>query len=62
MSEKILSDQARAARREYARAWRAQNKDRVRDCNRRYWEKKAKQLQENDGMDGGGANAEAQYN
>ena len=61
MSEKILSDQARAVRREYARAWRAQNKDRVRDCNRRYWEKKAKQMKENDDIDGGEADAAAQH-
>ena len=36
-----LSDQAKAAKREYHRAWRARNKDKVREINRRYWEKKA---------------------
>lgn len=35
--------QARAAeeRREYYRQWRAKNKDKVRENNRRYWEHRA---------------------
>ncbi len=37
-----LTDQARAARRAYYKEWRANNKDKVREKNRRYWEKKAK--------------------
>ena len=38
-----LSDDARAARNEYKRLWRARNKDKVRASNERYWEKKAKE-------------------
>ena len=35
------------ARRAYFRAWRAANKDKVREHNRRYWEKvAAKRMQE----------------
>lgn len=52
----MLSEKARAARREYQRKWRAANPDRirkyqqkwraahpeyVRECNERYWERKA---------------------
>ena len=40
MSEKI-SEAARMAQREYARQWRKKNPDKVRETNRRYWEKKA---------------------
>lgn len=38
MSE--LSDEAIAARREYQRKWRAENGDKIRESNRRYWERK----------------------
>ena len=41
MAEKI-SDAALKAKREYFRAWRAANKDRTREYQKRYWEKKAK--------------------
>ena len=40
-AEHEFSEMARQARREYARAWRAKNPDRVRAINRRYWEKRA---------------------
>ena len=36
-----LSEAARQARNAAAKAWRAKNKDKVREYNRRYWEKKA---------------------
>ena len=36
-----MTDKAREARNQYAREWRAKNRDRVREINRRYWEKKA---------------------
>ena len=39
-----LSEQARIAQREYQRKWRAANKDKVRNRNNRYWEKKGKKL------------------
>lgn len=35
-----LSDEAKAARREYQRKWRAENGDKIRESNRRYWERK----------------------
>ena len=34
-------EKAREAQRAYARAWRAKNKDRVRENNLRYWAKRA---------------------
>ena len=36
-----LREKALKAQREYARKWRAKNKDKVRETNRRYWEKVA---------------------
>lgn len=40
--EKIASE----LKREKARAWRKQNKEKVKEINRRYWLKKAKQIME----------------
>ena len=40
---KELENQAREARNAYARAWRAANKDKVRQYNENYWQKKAAQ-------------------
>ena len=45
MNEKV-SEAAKMAQREYARQWRRKNPDKVREKNRRYCEKRAKQLQE----------------
>lgn len=39
-----ISEAARAAQREYKREWRKKNKERVRESNRRYWEKKAAEM------------------
>jgi hypothetical protein len=36
-----LREKALKAQREYARKWRAKNKDKVREINRRYWERVA---------------------
>lgn len=47
MSEKV-SDAAKMAKREYSRQWRLKNPDKVRENNRRYWEKKAAQKKEQD--------------
>ena len=41
--DKKISDAAKMAQREYARQWRRKNPDKVRENNRRYWEKKAAQ-------------------
>ncbi len=41
----MMNEVARATRREYQRAWRRKNKDKVRAINERYWLKRAeKQL------------------
>jgi len=40
-----MNEQAKKARREYQRQWRAKNRDKVREANRRYWERKAEELQ-----------------
>ena len=44
--QRALSDEAREAQRAYKREWRAKNKDKVRASNNRYWEKKARAMQE----------------
>lgn len=36
-----MSDVAKESRRAYYKAWRAKNKDRIRDYNARYWAKRA---------------------
>lgn len=38
---KKLSETARQARNAYTRAWRARNKEKVRETNRQYWERRA---------------------
>lgn len=40
-----MTDQAKQIQREYIRKWRANNPDKQREYNRRYWEKKAKEAQ-----------------
>lgn len=44
--ETTLTDQERKARAEYFRAWRARNKDKVKEYNRRYWQKRASKTKE----------------
>lgn len=39
-----MTDEAKAARRAYLAAWRKKNPERVKEQNRRYWEKKAAQI------------------
>ena len=41
MAELTLEERAKEERREYFRQWRAKNKDKVRENNRRYWERRA---------------------
>lgn len=36
-----LKERAAEEKRAYQRKWRAANKDKVREINRRYWERKA---------------------
>lgn len=42
-----MSDDARAARNAYKRKWAQENPDKVREHQKRYWEKKARQAAEN---------------
>lgn len=45
-----MKDNARELKNAYLREWRKKNKDKVKEHNRRYWEKKASQLEgETDG-------------
>ena len=39
-----MTEEAKAARRIYDKAWRAKNRDKVKARNERYWEKKAAEL------------------
>lgn len=39
-----LSESAKQARREYKREWRAKNKEKVKESNRRYWEKQGQNI------------------
>ena len=39
-----MDENAKKARRAYASAWRAANKDKVREYNQRYWKRKAEQM------------------
>ena len=41
MATTPLDEQAAEERREYFRQWRAKNPDKVRENNRRYWERRA---------------------
>lgn len=41
MDNQKLDEAAKNERREYYRKWRAANKDKVRQHNRKYWEKRA---------------------
>lgn len=41
-----MDEQARKAQRIYMREWRRKNPDKVRENNRRYWERKAKKMPE----------------
>lgn len=52
VAERVLSDKAREAQRAYKREWRAKNKDKVKASNNRYWEKKARAMQEQNGTRG----------
>ena len=38
-----MSEEAKQAKREYERKWRAENRERVRAIRTRYWEKRAQE-------------------
>lgn len=39
-----MNEQAREAQRVYMREWRRRNKDKVRESNRKYWERRAQRM------------------
>lgn len=41
-----LNDNAKRIRREYYKLWRRDNKDKIRNYNTKYWERKAEQLKQ----------------
>lgn len=41
-----MTEEARRARNEYARKWRAEHKENVKRINQRFWEKKAREAAE----------------
>lgn len=41
-----LSEKAKEARRAYKRAWNRRNPDKVKAAQARYWERRAKEMQE----------------
>lgn len=52
-----MTDAAKEARRAYEKEWRAKNPDKVRERNRRYWEKKARMMQRSE--EDGSSNTES---
>ncbi len=48
MNEKELETKAKELQREYRRSWARKNRDKVRATNKRYWEKKARRIIENE--------------
>ena len=44
MTANEVRELARQERNRYSREWRAKNKDRVRETNRKYWERRAAKL------------------
>lgn len=45
MDSNISKDLARQKRNEYHRKWQQKNREKVRQAQKRYWEKKAQELQ-----------------
>lgn len=43
-----MSEEARKIQNAYMREWRKKNKDKVKEINKRYWEKKSKITHEED--------------
>lgn len=58
--EGLMGDPAKEARNAYYRAWRAKNKDRVKEINARYWKKKAAQQAEDQREDSNATEQAAQ--
>ena len=56
---KDISEKAREAQRAYLREWRRKNPDKVKEQNRRYWERKAAKL-EQEQIECGGENNDSE--
>lgn len=41
-----MTDEAREQERQYRKAWRKANRDKIRRYNENYWEKKARQMKQ----------------
>lgn len=54
MTEKEIAELVRQEKARYAREWRAKNPDKVRENNRRYWERKAMEHTKNEPDDNNG--------
>lgn len=48
-----MTNAAVAAKRAYMRKWRAENKDKVKAHQQKYWERKAAELAEKEGQENG---------
>lgn len=48
LSKQKTEDLAKEIRRKYMREWRKKNPEKVREYNRKHWERKAEQLQQED--------------
>ncbi len=44
MNDKELKSAAKAAKNAYHKAWRAANRDKVKEYNQRYWENRIKKI------------------
>ena len=47
MSNEISNEEIKAIKNEYFRAWRRNNRDKIRKAQNKYWEKKAKTIKQN---------------
>lgn len=43
-----MTEEAKKARREYARQWRAKNRKKIKEYMERYWERRVQQDKENE--------------
>lgn len=55
-----MTEQAKEARREYKRKWARENRDKVRQAQARYWERKAAQQADGNGMEKGNKEGKGQ--
>jgi len=51
LNKQKTEDLAKEIRRKYMREWRKKNPEKVREYNRKHWERKAEQLQQEDQED-----------